>query len=551
VTQLVKKLRSETEPTAEGGMIVKAKRTLEIAASVAWMGCLVFVVSPAFAQLIDNTQALNTINAGINKSLTDEIGAGRGGILTPDSSMFIIKRDPFRAIRRGRQLFMRKFTRAQGLGPGFQDGHGNINVDLAIGAGLSDSCASCHGRPRGSAGFGGDVVTRPDSRDVPHLFALGLREMLADEITTDLRAIRTDALAKAKSKGVAVRKRLISKGINYGSMTAYPDGTVDTSEVEGVNGDLRVRPFFAQGGTISIREFLVGAAHGEMGMEAVDPDLAIASKGGKMITPAGMVLDGSIDEIEAPPTADPNADPDGDGVKNEFPESLVDFVEFYLLNYFEPATYEQTHKTEKGRTTFMDLRCGKCHIPDLQIDHDRRVADVDTVYDPVNGIMNNLFATAATSFVASDDGSGYPPLKLPALKPVLVRNIFTDFKRHNLGPNFYERNYDGSFQTEFLTRPLWGVGSTAPYGHDGRSINLTEVILRHGGEAQGQRDAFAKLNALRRSDLLDFLNALVLFPPDDTASNLDPGNRNAANFPQAGHGSIKLTVLFNDPSDLE
>jgi len=42
-----------------------------------------------------------------------------------------------------------------------------------------------------------------------------------------------------------------------------------------------------------------------------------------------------------------------------------------------------------------------------------------------------------------------------------------------------------------------------------------------------------------------------LFPPDDTASNLDLGNRNAANFPQFAHGSIKLTVLFNDPTDPE
>jgi CxxC motif-containing protein (DUF1111 family) len=64
----------------------------------------------------------------------------------------------------------------------------------------------------------------------------------------------------------------------------------------------------------------------------------------------------------------------------------------------------------------------------------------------------------------------------------LVKNIFTDLKRHDVGPNFYERNYDGTVRTEFMTTPLWGVGSTAPYGHDGRSVNLTEVILRHGGE---------------------------------------------------------------------
>jgi len=51
--------------------------------------------------------------------------------------------------------------------------------------------------------------------------------------------------------------------------------------------------------------------------------------------------------------------------------------------------------------------------------------------------------------------------------------------------------------------------------------------------------------------LLSFLNSLVLFPPDDTASNLDPGNPAATGFPQFGHGSIRLTALFNDPGDPE
>jgi hypothetical protein len=61
------------------------------------------------------------------------------------------------------------------------------------------------------------------------------------------------------------------------------------------------------------------------------------------------------------------------------------------------------------------------------------------------------------------------------------RNIFTDFKRHDVGPFFYERDYGGSVRKQFLTTPLWGVGSTGPYGHDGRSLNLTEVILRPVG----------------------------------------------------------------------
>jgi len=62
---------------------------------------------------------------------------------------------------------------------------------------------------------------------------------------------------------------------------------------------------------------------------------------------------------------------------------------------------------------------------------------------------------------------------------------------------------------------------------------------------------FAGLSSTNRRALLDFLNSLTLFPPDDTASNLDPGDPGAANYPQFGHGSIRLTALFNDTTDVE
>ncbi|HEU4414714.1 MAG TPA: di-heme oxidoredictase family protein [Candidatus Angelobacter sp.] len=503
------------------------------------------------AQLVDNTQATNTAKAGINKSLADEIGPGRGDIMTPNSSLFIINRDPFRAVRRGRQIFQRKFTRAQGQGPNNSDGTGNLNLVGGIGAGLSDSCAGCHGRPRGAAGSGGDVATRPDSRDAPHLFGLGLKEMLADEMTADMRAIRAAALVDAQKKGQAVTRQLLTKGVSFGSITANRDGSVDTSQVRGVNADLRVRPFFAEGSIISIREFLVGAFRNEMGMEAADPDLLKASAGGRVVTPSGMVLDGSLDKIDAPPITDNGSDPDGDGVNNELPTSIIDHEEYYLLHYFKPAVYEQNELTRKGRKLFDKVGCGTCHVADMLIEHDRRVADLETVFDPVRGNMNHLFATATASLHEVNDNSGFPTIKVPNGGPFLVKNIFTDFKRHDLGANFYERNYDGTLQKQFLTRPLWGVGSTSPYGHDGRSINLHEVILRHGGESQASRDAYAKLEAEDQGAIQSFLNSLVLFPPDDTASTLDPGVRTAPNFPQFGHGSIRLTVLFNDPTDPE
>jgi hypothetical protein len=509
-------------------------------------------VAVAGGQMIDNTQALNPLNAGINKSLMQEIGAGRGDINTPGSSLYIIKRDPFRSVRRGRQLFQRKFTRTQGQGPGVQDGVGNIASNIAIGAGVVDSCAGCHARPRGSAGFGGDVVTRPDSRNTPHLFGLGLKEMLADEMTSDLRVIRSQAVTSAKQSGKPVTLPLVTKGVSFGSIMANPDGSVNTSQVQGVDPDLRIRPFFAHGGTISIREFIVGALNAEMGLQAMDPDLATASAGGRVVTPSGMVLDGSLDKVEAPPG------PDQITGAYEIDPALVDHLEFYLLNYFKPGTYQQDASAQHGLKVFNQLGCSSCHVQNLTINRDRRVADINTVYDPGNGIFNTLFATAVPLFHAANDGNPFP-LKLPNMQPFVVQNIFTDFKRHDLGPNFHERNWDGSYQTLFLTRPLWGVGSLGSLGHDGRSISLTEVILRHGGEAQAARDAFANLYSQNQqsgdsgeaSDLLHFLSTLVLFPPDDTASTLDAGNRSDPNFPQSGHGSIKLTFLFNNPSDKE
>jgi len=276
--------------------------------------------------------------------------------------------------------------------------------------------------------------------------------------------------------------------------------------------------------------------------------LAAASAGGRVVTPSGMVLDGSHDAIEAPPAADALNG-------NEIDPALVDHLEFYLLNYFKPGTYQQDSSANHGSKVFNQLGCATCHVENLTVNHDRRVADVSTVYDPVNGVFNRLFATATALLHKVNDGSGYPPLMVPNGQPFVVQDIYTDFKRHDLGPNFYERNWDGTIQTEFLTRPLWGVGSLGSLGHDGRSINLLEVILRHGGEAQASRDAFANLfssgNQGDGFDLLHFLGTLILFPPDDTASNLDPGNPAAPDFPQNGHGSIKLAVLFNNPADKE
>ncbi len=516
---------------------------------------------PASAQLRDVKDKIsgNTVNEGIQKTLTEQIGAGRGSLTTQGSSLYVINRDPFRAIRRGRQLFQRKFLPSQGFSG--RDRSGNIQLDPSIGAGIVDSCAGCHGRPRGAAGFGGDVFTRPDSRDAPHLFGLGLQEMLADEMTADLRAQRA-ALA------VGQTAQLSSKGISFGSITRTGATTFNTANVVGVNPDLRVRPFFAQGGTISIREFLVGAFNAEMGIQSFDPDLAAAAVNRqRVVTPSGMVLDGALDAIEAPPVTSAGTDGDGDGIANELPVSLVDFEEFYLLHYFKAATHVtpgRATEVNNGRALFTSIGCASCHTPSLTINRDRRIADVETNFNEAQGNpLNRLFAVASAFPFTIDDPPPDPPILTFANNPAfpqsaaqaprafVVNNFFADLKRHDLGPNFYERNFDGTVQQKFMTEPLWGVATTPPYGHDGRTHSLEDVILRHGGEAQASRNSFNNLSQANKNQVISFLDSLVLFGPDDTASNLSGINTGAANYPQNGHGSIALTVLFNNPNDRE
>ena len=317
----------------------------------------------------------------------------------------------------------------------------------------------------------------------------------------------------ARRSDHSVTTRLIGKGIHYGAITAHPDGSLDTTEVRGVDADLRVRPLFAHGGTISIREFVVGALQNEMGLQAVDPDLAAAAAGGRITTPAGMVLDGSLDHIEpaaAPPTPRPTWTTTASSTRSRRASSTI--MEFYLLNYFKPATYRGARKRSKVGACWRGSDAPSATCRNLPIDHDRRVADVETAYDPDRGSSTACSRRQPRSSRRATMAAAFPTIKTPLGGAFLVRNIFTDFKRHDVGPDFYERNYDGSLRKEFLTTPLWGVGTTAPYGHDGRSLNLTEVILRHGGEAQRAREAFAALDADEQAAILGFLSSSCSSP---------------------------------------
>jgi CxxC motif-containing protein (DUF1111 family) len=123
---------------------------------------------------------------------------------------------------------------------------------------------------------------------------------------------------------------------------------------------------------------------------------------------------------------------------------------------------------------------------------------------------DNIITDAAGNVVKrlgdfDKDGNGHAIIRL-----------FGDLKRHDMGPGLAESiDETGTGASVWMTRNLWGVGTTAPYLHDGRATTLTEAILEHGGEAANAKNAFVALALGSQQDLIAYLNNLVLFKPND------------------------------------
>ena len=80
---------------------------------------------------------------------------------------------------------------------------------------------------------------------------------------------------------------------------------------------------------------------------------------------------------------------------------------------------------------------------------------------------------------------------------------FTDLLVHDLGPGLA-----AGPDPEWRTAPLWGLGQTAHFLHDGRAGSLEEAVLWHGGEAARSREAYRNLNSAERSVLHGWLLGL-------------------------------------------
>src|SRR5262249_51654072 len=102
----------------------------------------------------------------------------------------------------------------------------------------------------------------------PSVLGLGFIQALGVEMTTELQLARDNALAVAADKGAPQAAPLSSKGVSFGSITAHPDGTLDTSKLTGIDPDLVVKPFGWKGHTSRLRRFAEDAARVHFGIQS-------------------------------------------------------------------------------------------------------------------------------------------------------------------------------------------------------------------------------------------------------------------------------------------
>ncbi|QTD52713.1 di-heme oxidoredictase family protein [Sulfidibacter corallicola] len=422
--------------------------------------------------------------------------------------------DFWKVFDHGEFLFAAKFNTYDGQGRPGTTGGGDARVPgsapafIRTSAPESNSCAGCHNDPL--PGASGDIVANvfvlaqtldpvtdsvspqfSNERNTLGMHGAGLIELLAREMTAELQALRDAAVSEAAEAGNSVSKMLQTKGVSFGRLTAAADGTVDYSEVEGIDHDLLLKPFHQKGVVVSLREFTNNAMNHHHGMQSVER--------------FGAARTGTDDF-------------DQDGVSDELSVGDITATTVWQAALATPGQVIPNDPVVaraiiRGERTFSRVGCDSCHKPELVLD-----SPIFTEPNPYNpdGNLQVSEVTSVFSFDVTQLGDSPRPEKTNSGK-VVVR-AFTDLKRHNLCDEDYnhycnEELVQGGVPTEqFLTRKLWDVGNTAPYGHRGDLTTMTESIHYHGGDARESRDRFFALSEMQRAEVIEFLKSLQILP---------------------------------------
>ena len=500
---------------------------------------------------------------------------------------YLTQCDPWLAYQRGRELFLREFSAADGVfgesgrqsGPKLEDGASRMaSRDHA------SSCAICHNSPWRDAGAGATFAKNGGrGRNTPHLFGAGLIEMLGWQsrlkLLAQVDANRDGWISPAEAKGRAAWLEPVAQAarIPLGRFDdADHDGRPDLDPAlavwyvdargqripwarkltdPGVAGYSFEYQVFGHGNhpgqtlhgpptPSTLRAFTVAAYDLHAGLQAFDPTFedpdgdglaGVSQAGAPQFATAGGRDRGAVRDA-AGVSLD---DPDRDGHPEEISEGDLDLAEWYQLNHPRPAERARDPGAAAGRRTFDAIGCARCHTPDWQLEAaapaakdphlrypgDRRYFDLDVSQD----VESSRLVGRVVS-LAGRAGGRWTPRR----GAFTVRGLYSDLATHDLGDAFAEVQFDGSVIRRHRTAPLWGAGSTAPYGHDGASLDLDAAIRRHGGEAAAVTAHYTALAPAARAEVEAFLRSLVLYSCDDLPVDWDGDGRIAPHFLVAG-----------------
>jgi CxxC motif-containing protein (DUF1111 family) len=322
------------------------------------------------------------------------------------------------------------------------------------------------------------------------MFGSGYVELLAREITSDLEQIRHDAFWESRISKEVLRVKLTSKGIDFGFISVHPNGVVDTSEIEGLDEDLIIKPFGQKGSTISLRQFTISALNLHHGIQAAE-------------------------------TYGIGKDPDNDGVSDEL--SIGDITALTLFQATLPApqrVYPEAKEANKaaviGENLFGSIGCVACHIPQLPLESSVFIEpnpyNPPRIYRQENGALPFSIDLAKVDAESNFETDSEGRMMVP---------IFTDFKRHDMGDDLdnekvgqCERSNSGKCfdipSSHWITKKLWGFASEPPFLHHGRATLISEAIQAHGGEAEKSRSKFLELDPDDKKAVVEFLKSLKI-----------------------------------------
>lgn len=388
-----------------------------------------------------------------------------------------------------------------------------------------DSCISCHNLPVADGGGGiNDNVIRIDperlqggfiERQSPHLFGMGAIQLLAEEMTTALQANRAAAIAESCASGGSLSLALSAMDVSFGTIEVTCDN-IDYSQLAGIDTDLVVKPFEWKGLTAFVRDFVRGASHQELGMQATE---LVGYRDGDFDGVSDELSVGDITALAIYNAAQPRP-----VTRIELNQFAWNLSEEELSRYDLPLDTSEIQSIESGEKLFEMSGCAGCHIPVLTVSNpiffepSTHPEYRDSIF-PVGGQVSlpgvalyfDITADILDNPLPLDSGQTLGQFERDAAWGAIVR-LYGDLKRHRMGSALAEEFDEGNVGAAvFLTENLWGVGSTAPYLHDGRATTLAEAILLHGGEAKASRDLFASFSPSEQNDVIAFLDNLVLY----------------------------------------